>query len=89
MVQTITVALANSTATATFPAWSCTDSAEQCVNTKTGCGVKYYRTVSYLSVANLQVQLPDSCSSGPCSPSQLIASGCSLTYVQAARIASA
>jgi hypothetical protein len=37
--------------------------------------------MSFLSAANMQVQLPGSCSSGPCTPSQLVATGCSLVYV--------
>jgi hypothetical protein len=50
--------------------------------------ITYYRTVSFLSVANMQVQLPDSCSSGPCAPSQLIATGCSLVYVPSTPVTS-
>lgn len=50
------------------------------------CPPQYYRTVAFLSAANLQVQLPGTCSSGPCTPSGLVATGCSLVYAPSSQI---
>ena len=90
--QMLTIALSNSSVTANVPAWTCTNSQTQssgCNSKNSGsCTYTYYRTVSFLSVANMQVQLPDSCSTGPCTPSQLIASGCSLVYVPSTPVSS-
>lgn len=49
-----------------------------CGNNKGGsCTYTYYRTISYLSVADLRVVLPEACSTGPCTPTSLVVTGCS------------
>ena len=89
--QQLTVSLTNTSISTTLPAWKCVNSQVQSggCSGKNPCTYTYYRTVSFLSVANMQVQLPDSCGSGPCAPSQLIATGCSLVYVPSPPISSA
>lgn len=90
----INVLIANTTIVATIPLWTCSNSQ---VGTPAGCGSSknpctghnYFQTFSFLSAANMHVVLPASCSSGPCSPSQLIASGCSLQYKAGSAVGSA
>ena len=92
--QQFTVTLSNTTVSTLIPAWTCANSqvssGSGCGNNKNGgCTYTYFRTVSYLSTANMQVVLPDECSSGPCTPSQLTFSSCSLVYAPSPPVSSA
>ena len=79
-----TVTLSNtSVASVSLPPYKCTNSQTSsgsgCGNSKGGsCTYTYYRTVSFLAVAELRVVLPDACRTGPCTPSKLVVSACSL-----------